>query len=112
MKIVFPRDDNKYKWTNHVKRKMAFYGLSGDRIKRIIRNPTRAEEGVALETIAVMQKAGTNKKPTEVWAMYAQRENRKIIITAWKYPGISPVRGQIPIPLDILDELKEDGLIK
>jgi len=29
------------------------------------------------------------------------------IITAWKYPGKSPVRGPIPIPPDILEELSK-----
>lgn len=121
--IIFPRDDVKYKWTNHVKRKMAYYGLSGDRIKRIIRNPKRCENGVAENTIAVMQPTGTKKKPTEVWAMYSfskktilssskgQGSKRKIIITAWRYPGISKIRDQIPIPSDILAELKEEGII-
>ena len=112
MKIIFPKDDQKYRWTNHVKRKMAYYGLSGDRIKRIIRNPIRAEDGVAPDTIAVMQKAGSNKKPTEVWTMYANKGKRKVIITAWRYPGISPVRDQIPIPHDILEELRAEGIIK
>ena len=109
--IVFTKDDNKYRWTNHVKRKMAFYGLSGDRIKRIIRNPKRCENGVAENTIAVMQESGTKKKPTEVWTMYATKGTRKVIITAWRYPGISPIREQIPIPADILRELKEEGVL-
>lgn len=126
MKITFPKDDAKYRWTNHVKRKMAYYGLSGDRIKRIIRNPSRAQTGVAENTIAVMQSTGTKKKPTEVWAMYSlskkasmvslsnpsKGSGRKIIITAWRYPAISPVRDQIPIPADILAELKEEGVFK
>jgi hypothetical protein len=34
---------------------------------------------------------------------------KKIIITAWKYPGKSPVKGNIPIPPDILEEL--EGII-
>ncbi len=110
--IIFPKDDQKYRWTNHVKRKMAFYGLSGDRIKRIIRNPKRCENGVAENTIAVMQPTGTKKKPTEVWVMYANKSKRKIIITVWRYPGISPIRDQIPIPSDILAELKEEGILK
>jgi len=90
---------------------MAYYGLSADRIKRILRTPKRAEDGVAENTIAVMQPAGTKKKPTEVWAMYATKGKRKIIITAWRYPGISKVRDQIPIPKDILDELESEGII-
>ena len=121
--IVFPKDDAKYRWTNHVKRKMAFYGLSGDRIKRIIRNPKRCETGVAKNTIAVMsappgrdlaQKGGQPRKrkqsDSEIWVMYQKKGNKKVIISAWRYPGISPVGKQIPIPQDILEELKRDGL--
>jgi hypothetical protein len=35
-----------------------------------------------------------------------------IIITAWRYPGISPIREEIPIPAEILKELKEEGVLK
>ena len=31
---------------------------------------------------------------------------KKVIITAWRYPGKSPVREAIPMPADILEELK------
>lgn len=90
---------------------MAYYGLSGDRIKRIMRNPKRVENGIAENTIAVMQPAGTKKKPTEVWAMYAIKGRRKLVISAWKYPGVSKVGKQIPIPSDILAELESEGSI-
>ena len=127
-------------------RKMAFYGLSADRVKRIIRSPKRSAVGVAENTIAVMQPAGSKKNPTEIWAMYqvssklksqnsllrqgyggqanltskksVNRQNfggqnlRKIIISAWRYPGISPIKDEIPIPADIIRELKEEGVIK
>jgi len=116
-----------------------FYGLSADKIKRVMRSPKRSEKGIAEGTIAVMQPTGS-KKPSEVWVMYAQKTNnqrpttndrgnlkslvvsskslvnnfsgRKIIITAWRYPGVSPIRDEIPIPVDILEELKRDGIIK
>ncbi|MBI2068544.1 MAG: hypothetical protein HYT67_00320 [Candidatus Yanofskybacteria bacterium] len=134
MQFKFPKNDEKYSWTNHVGRKMMFYGLSADRIKRVMRNPKRSEKGVAPETIAVMQPAGTKSRPYEIWVMYATRKashtprqqprsysreslgrslgtigpsaNRKVIITAWRYPGKSPIREAIPIPADILEELK------
>ena len=112
MKIIFPKNDSKYHWTNHVKRKMAYYGLSGDRIKRIMRNPKRVENGIAENTIAVMQPTGTKKNPTEAWAMYATKGQKKIVITAWRYPGVSKVRDQIPIPNDILAELKSEGVLE
>lgn len=127
MQFNVPKNDPKYHWTNHVVRKMMHYGLSADRVKRVMRNPTRSENGIAPDTIAVMQPAGSKQKPTEVWVMYATKKSKaqgpktkdsgiristlslgpkKVIITAWRYPGISKVRDQIPIPQDILEELK------
>lgn len=126
-----PKNDNKYHWTNHVIRKMAFYGLTPDRVKRVIRSPKRVEEGIAENTIGVMQPSSNLKKPTEVWVMYAVPKARVksskfkveskdskfkilnskfIIISAWRYPGVSPIGKQIPIPQDILEELKNSGL--
>jgi len=100
---------------------MGFYGLSPDRVKRVIRSPKRVEEGIAENTIAVMQPSTNLKKPSEVWVMYQQKNQnakiknqnfgRKIIISAWRYPGISPVGKAIPIPADILEELKNEGII-
>jgi len=74
-----------------------------------------------------MQPAGSAKNPSEVWVMWAERlpgkggqkatkanplqTVQKIIITAWRYPGISPVRDEIPIPANILAELKKEKLI-
>ena len=116
MEFKFPKNDDKYYWTNHVGRKMMFYGLSADRIKRVMRSPKRSEKGVAEGTIAVMQPAGSKTRPSEVWVMYQapskRGKGRKIVITAWRYPGISPVRDEIPIPADILEELKRENLIK
>lgn len=97
---------------------MKFYGLSESRIKRIIRFPKRIEEGIAPNTIAVMQPAGT-KKYQEIWAMYKLigRPSQKIsnfrfpnakkikVITAWRYPGKSPVRD--PVPPEIIEEVKK-----
>ena len=97
---------------------MLFYGLTADRVKRIIRNPKRIENGVAENTMAAMVLAGTKQRPSEIWVMYTaakprvkslklqdQSSGRKIIISAWRYPGVSPVGKQIPIPTDILEEL-------
>ena len=126
MNLKSIKNDSKYHWTSHVIRKMAFYGLSPDRVKRVIRNPKRVEDGVAENTVAVMTLGTNKKKPSEVWVMYQQKKvksfdklrtigqvaNRKIIISAWRYPGVSPVGKQIPIPQDILNELKEEGIIQ
>ena len=125
MEFKFPKNDEKYFWTNHVGRKMMFYGLSADRIKRVIRSPHRSEKGIAPDTIAVMQPGKTIlamlDKPAswkeEIWVMYAEKKSRpsegqnfigkkKIVIPAWRYPGKSPIREAIPIPADILEELK------
>ncbi|MEK9174685.1 MAG: hypothetical protein AAB725_01815 [Patescibacteria group bacterium] len=100
-----PKDDSRYSWTRHVVGKMQYYRLSESIIKRIIRAPKRVEKGVAENTIACMQPAGSKKKQ-EIWVMYQQKGERKHIITAWRYPGTSPVRDQIPIPPDILEELE------
>lgn len=112
MRFNIPKNDSKYHWTQHCIRKMLFYGLTADRIKRIILSPKRVEEGVAENTVAVMQPFGTKSKPKEIWTMYQRKGNKKIIISAWRYPGVSPVGKQIPIPADILEELKNEGLVE
>ncbi|PJE51592.1 MAG: hypothetical protein COV29_00325 [Candidatus Yanofskybacteria bacterium CG10_big_fil_rev_8_21_14_0_10_36_16] len=118
MQFKLPKDNEKYKWTNHVKDKMVYYGISESLIKRVVRHPHRTEEGVATGTTAVMQKA-TSKTPQEIWVMYQENKNlkrkiqneipltnKKTIISAWRYPGISPVGKAIPIPDEILAELE------
>ena len=126
-----------YYWTKHSLAKMAFYGLSESRVKRILRFPQRTEKGIAPETIASMQTSGSKKHPYEIWVMYqiknqirqqadkvksanwrtksnppAGGKNRNqqtikqiIIISAWKYPGITKPGEPIPIPQDILEEI-------
>ncbi len=122
MQFKVPKNDNKYHWTQHVVRKMMHYGLSPDRVKRVIRAPQRMEVGIAEGTLAAMQKTGTPKKPTEVWVMWAEKAKKKseqnplgnhlkVIITAWRYPGISPVRDEIPIPASIVAELQKEGIL-
>jgi hypothetical protein len=129
MNISKPKDDEKYSWTNHVAEKMKHYQLSVQLVKRIIRNPKRMEEGVAPGTVAVMQPRG-KKQVTEIWVMYipakrksskskvqdskdkvglsaSPRQARIRVISAWRYPGVSPVREKIPIPEDILEELED-----
>lgn len=105
------KSDDKYYWTKHSLYKMRHYGLSGQRIKRIIRHPARVEEAIVPNMIAVMS---PNKKQ-EIWAMYKLERTRQgrgspkaarqiKVITAWRYPGKSPARN--PIPQEILDEIK------
>jgi len=126
MEIRIPKNSDKYKWTNHVLAKMQYYGLSESRIIRTIRSPNRVEEGIAPETIAVMQVVGSKKHLYEVWVMYQEINNgnktkkilktnntkyqypssSKTIISAWRYPGVSPIDKEIPIPDDIRAELE------
>ena len=99
--------EEKYAWTAHSRMKMRHYRLTESRITRIIRHPTRTEEGVLPDAIAVMSPA-EGKIYSEIWAMYVlvggKEQKKKIkIITAWRYPGRSPARD--PIPADILKEI-------
>ena len=79
--------------------------MSQQRVKRIIRYPARVEEAIIPKMAAAMQIAG-GKNYSEIWTIYQPIKNQdKIkIITAWRYPGKSPVNN--PIPRDILDELR------
>ena len=102
-----PKNTKEFCWTQHIKRKMFYYGLSEGRLRRILRNPKRKEEGIALNTIALMQPASLlARKPSEIWLMYQQEGKKKKMISAWRYPGISPKGKEIPIPEDILKELR------
>lgn len=106
--INLPQNDKRYSWTFHAKEKMEYYGISPSRVRRIVRKPTRVEEGIASNTVAAMQPAGT-KRHQEIWVMYRtgrDKDNAKKIriITAWRYPGESPERN--PVPLDILEDIK------
>lgn len=121
MQFKVPKNTEKYEWTQHAIGKMKQYGLTAQRILRVVKNPQRVEEGIVKNTIAVMQPASTrmkNRKRTwssEIWAMYqvkpkTKNQGPKIfgsqkirLISAWRYPGISPKRD--PIPDDILREL-------
>lgn len=122
-----------YVFTHHAEMKMRQYGLSRSRVIRVIRAPKRREEGVAERTIAVMQPPSTRRvdgKETwsqEIWVMYqtkTQNEKRSAresdgdvqrfgkalsgrqlrIISAWRYPGVSP-KGN-PIPEEIFREIE------
>ena len=98
---------------------MRYYGISQQRIKRVIKSPDRTEEGIVEKTIACMQTAGSEKHPYEIWTMYQLpklkvksakskvdllKNNKIKIISAWRYPGKSPK--QNPVPREILDEIR------
>lgn len=115
----------RYYFTLHAEYKMREYHLSRQRVIRIIRSPKRQEVGIVPNTIAVMQPASTKRvgnKETwtqELWTMYKVQTDAKLsksklaqllnqaelkIISAWRYPGVSPKRD--PIPSDILREIE------
>jgi len=97
---ILVKANDKYQWTKHSIYKMRYYGLSQQRIKRIIRHPARVEEAIVPNMIAVM----CPDKNKEIWAMYQIVKSSFRIITAWRYPGKSSARD--PIPQEILDEIK------
>lgn len=119
MEFKIPKNTRYLVWTKHIARKMMFYGLSATKIKSVLSRHDRIEPGIAPETIAVMKKSGSAKHPYEIWAMYQDKEVtqdgiktlRRVIITAWRYPGVSKPREQIPIPEGLLEELKTEGEI-
>lgn len=113
-----PKNTERISWTNHAVRKMQYYQLSENRLKRVLNNSKRKELGIAPGTIAVMQPANS-KHTSEIWLMYQRISSKSQIpnfkpmekmriITAWRYPGKSPIHGPIPIPPEILEELGEE----
>ncbi len=143
MQFKIPADNDKYQWTAHSVMKMRQYGLSAQRVLRVVRSPHRKEEGIVKKTIAVMQpvsfktdKEGKRTWGSEIWVMYQLKsqkskiknqnlksemnlnlkleklmklknnEAKKLkIISAWKYPGVSPKNN--PVPEEILRELDD-----
>lgn len=138
MQLKPPKNTEKYFWTQHAAYKLRQYGLSAQRVIRVINNPQRKEEGIVPKTVAVMQPASvrlvrtTAGKPAqkkwsqEIWAMYTSAKGGKVrssklkvqnefgnlilkkqikIISAWRYPGVSPQKD--PIPEEILREIGE-----
>lgn len=102
-------------WTKHSEKKIKYYHLSKSRILRIIKNPYRIEEGIAPKTIALMRPTKIKKLNNrnfwkeEIWTMIQKSDNGIKIISAWRYPGQSPQSN--PIPDEIIEELKQEGLI-
>lgn len=65
---------------------MRYYGLSEQRVRRVIRRPMRTEVGIATETVAVMQpqstKRGEDGEKTwsaEIWVMYQLKDKSQKI---------------------------------
>jgi hypothetical protein len=96
-------------FTKHSEYKMKQYGLSLQKVRGVIRSPKRKEVGIVTSTVAVMQPVSSKKVlgkdvwKQEIWVLYKEEGGSKKIISAWRYPGVSPKRE--PIPEDILQEL-------
>jgi len=120
MYLKLSKTAEKISWTQHSKMKLRQYRFSEKRVLSIFRKPDRVEEGIAEGTVAAMQITGTKKNPTEAWVMYVimkrpphqskhgagQAKGIKII-SAWRYPGRTPVGERPIIPQDTLEELAE-----
>jgi hypothetical protein len=107
MQIKIPQDDYKYLWTRHVVQKIFQYGITPNKVKRIVNNPSRKEEGVAPETVAVMQKISKKEEKGEVWVMYQNSGSKKRIISTWIYPGITPKGREIFVPDEVWIEIEK-----
>ena len=105
MFFKFPKDDKNFSWTSHSKSKMLQYRISEQKIKTVLKNLDRKEEGIAPKTVAVMKRNDTPKRKEEIWVMFQRVGQRLKIISAWRYPGVSPKGKALPIPQDILEEL-------
>lgn len=92
-------------WTNHGQAKMRFYKLSEQRVKRVIHSPKRIEEGIAPNTVAMLQSAGSKKHPYEIWVMIQDKASKRKIISVWRYPGIT--KAGEPLPEGILAEMRD-----
>ncbi len=136
MQFRIPKNTKQFFWTKHVLEKMRYYGLSVQKVLGVINRPIRKEEGIVKNTIAVMQpispkiKDGKKTWKQEIWCMYQKkRKTRNVeretenanptlilplgrggeqmkIISAWRYPGVSPKKN--PIPEEILREASEE----
>jgi hypothetical protein len=117
---MFLKKAPKLLWTHHAREKMAYYRLSEQRVRRVLNAPKRIEEGVAPKTVAAMapvsthgtstninrnplfrrsslsRKSGADEKwSQEIWVMVQDVPTGRKIISAWRYPGVSKVRGEI-----------------
>lgn len=97
-------------WTAHAHNKMRQYRLSEARVKRVLQSPMRIEEGIAEDTIAMMQAASlktAGKEKTwnqEIWVMIAETPKARRVVSAWRYPGQTKL-GK-PLPPEVLRELR------
>ena len=97
-------------WTSHAQAKMRFYRLSEQRVYRVLNSPKRIEEGIAPNTVAMMQpttiktKNGKQIWNQEIWVMVQKSDKKTKFISAWRYPGMT--KPGDPLPEEILKEIK------
>lgn len=110
MNIQSIKNDRRYFWTNHAKYKLFHYALSPSMVKKIIKKPERIEEGIAPNTTAMMIRKDSQKNKKELWVMIQKvRKTIQIkIISAWIYPGVSPLGKDIYVPEDAWEELNKE----
>jgi len=92
-------------WTSHAQKKRKHYKLSKFKVLKTLRDSDRIEKGKAPETVACMKKMGSDKNPWELWVMWQEDDDKRKIISVWRYPGTSP-EGEPPLPEDLPEELK------
>ncbi len=82
-------------WTVHAQVKMRQYRLSPARVRRVLHSPRRTEDGIAPDTIAVMQPSSMKSGNTwtqEIWVMVQDGPKARRVISAWRYPGVTKPR--------------------
>jgi hypothetical protein len=108
--MAFLKKPKKLQWTAHAQAKMRQYGLSQSRLQRVMHTPARVEEGIAPDTVAMMQPAslkiidGKRGWNQEIWVMFADAPDVRRIVSAWRYPGQTKLG--TPLPPEILRELR------
>ena len=103
------RGPKKLAWTAHSQDKMRQYRLSEARVRRIMHTPHRVEEGIAEGTVAMMQRS-TGKNPYELWVMVVDKPGERKVISAWRYPGVTEPRAELPYSVrSALESLVEEA---
>ena len=111
MFFKFPKDTSQIQWTKHVKNKMVFYRLSASKTRCVLRKYVRKQSGLAPHTVCYMIRNDKLKRQEEIWVMTQNnpaKSGKTVIISAWLYPGISPIDANIPIPPDLLEEILKE----
>ena len=101
--VYIPRA-KKLVWTFHARDKMRQYRFSEQRVRAVLHSPARIEEGIAPNTVALMQTVKSPKHPYEIWVLLEETKRERKVISAWRYPG--QTKPGDSSPEEILRELK------